>query len=62
MYYCILCGEIHHSNYKTLEMTSEWIFKTGFRYINDTLYSAGVCQQSICASQPAQVQVQSATA
>lgn len=40
MYFCIACNKVHPS----LLTKNEVIFKTGFHYINSTLYSAGICR------------------
>ncbi|ALS21456.1 MULTISPECIES: DUF3973 domain-containing protein [Paenibacillus] len=40
MYYCIACNKVH----PPLSTKNEIIFKTGFHYINSTMYSAGICK------------------
>ncbi|WP_162262828.1 DUF3973 domain-containing protein [Paenibacillus sp. Soil787] len=38
-YYCIECNLVHLRSF----LTKETIFKTGFHYVNSTLYHVGLC-------------------
>ncbi|MBP1156191.1 hypothetical protein ACVLD2_003103 [Paenibacillus sp. PvR052] len=47
MYYCIACNQVHPS----LSTKNEVIFKTGFHYMNSTMYSAGICKTGASTDQ-----------
>ncbi|WP_159883184.1 DUF3973 domain-containing protein [Paenibacillus puerhi] len=39
MYYCLCCQRLHPADYSSVET----IYSSGFRYIDQVLYNAGVC-------------------
>ena len=42
-YFCVQCNMVHSRSYST----KETIFKSGFHYLNSTLYNVGVCNKQI---------------
>ncbi|CAG7623111.1 DUF3973 domain-containing protein [Paenibacillus allorhizosphaerae] len=46
MFYCIACNQLHQLDDLRKEADGRHItFRTGFHYINDTLYQAGYCSE-----------------
>ncbi|AEI42516.1 DUF3973 domain-containing protein [Paenibacillus mucilaginosus] len=58
MYYCIVCKQLHSSESSPDHM----VFTTGFHYVHDNLYRAGMCVRlSKRAETPAPVNVLQST-
>ncbi len=50
MYYCLCCNKLHPPALSKEEI----LFTSGFRYLNNTLYPAGICQPMPKSCEPLQ--------